>query len=172
MKDISRVTGSSNFEEMYAETANMYMGEEEEEYRSRLNSEWTSIVALQDMMGMGYKGARDKSSSYQQAMALGKILIPDLFNPETSILNKEKLSITAQKYLQLAEARGEYEKKKISPLDLLNQDIGTYRELLKLENPMQDVSLLKKELNAMVNALQELQLQKNTENALIFRDAY
>src|ERR1700730_329913 len=90
---------------------------------SRLDTEWTTLVALHDVIGIVNKGARNRSVSYNQALSLGEKLIPELFNPENSLLNKPKLSETARRFTQIAQARSELKQKPVSPIDLLEAEI-------------------------------------------------
>ena len=143
---------------------------EENASRLRLNAEWSTAIALRDMMGIAGKGARNKNATYQQAFVMGQILIPELFD-EHSVLNRQKLSETARKYIQIAEAKSE-EGKAVLPEDLLKQEIALYEGYVQKETPMQDMSLIRKELQDLQNALRELQKKKATENSLIFSDAY
>jgi len=143
---------------------------EEEASRLRLNLEFATMIGLRDMLGISLKGARDKNATYKQAFALGRILIPQLFD-ENSILNRQSLSETARKYIQIAEAKSTDENV-VLPEVILAQDIAEYEGYLQKESPIQDLDLLRKSVRDMLKALQELRQRKVTENSLIFRDAY
>src|SRR5438874_2681573 len=130
--------------------------------RSRLNAEWSTLVGLRDMMGIALKGA--KNSSYKQAFLLGELLIPDLFDPENSLLNKRKLSETARRFIQIAEASSEPKQKPVSPVELLKDEIDRYEKWLARDSILQDTNLIEKELNEMRIALEELQVRKTPEN--------
>src|SRR5712692_7398137 len=146
--------------------------DEDDKKRLRLNAEWTTLVALRDMWGMALKGARSGGATYKQAFTLGEMLIPQLFDPDSSLLNKEKLSATARKYIQMADASSQIEQKPVSPVDLIKDDITRYEKLLANETLLLDMDLVRKELYNMQAALRELQKRRATENSLISRDAY
>ncbi|MGI9057450.1 MAG: hypothetical protein ACR2H5_02635 [Ktedonobacteraceae bacterium] len=143
-----------------------------EEKKIRLNAEWSTLVALRDMRGIANKGSRTNSASYKQALLLGEALIPGLFDPQHSLLNRERLSETARRFIQIAEASSESEGKTISPIDLLEIEINKLAKLLTKESFSIDVDLIRKSMNDMRKAVEELRERKNTEHSLIFRDAY
>lgn len=146
--------------------------DEDDKKRSRLNAEWTTLVALREVLGMALKGARNGGATYKQAFALGEMLIPQLFDPDNSLLNKEKLSATARKYIQMADASSQIEQKPVSPVELIKGDITRYEKLLANETVLLDMDLVRKEFFNMQAALRELQKRRATENSLIFRDTY
>lgn len=146
--------------------------EEDAERRLRLNAEWATLIALRDTLGIALKGARNRSATYRQAFAIGEILIPQLFDPETSLLNKQKLSETARKYIQMAEANSKIEQRPISPVELIKADIALYDKLLEQETLPEDMNLVRRDSINMMSALRELQKRKSSENSLIFTDAY
>lgn len=146
--------------------------DENDKKRLRLNAEWATLVALRDMWGMPLKGSKRGGATYKQAFALGELLIPQLFDPDSSLLNKEKLSPTARKYIQMAEASSQIEQKPVSPVDLLKEDITRFEKLLANETLTLDMDLVRKDLHTMQAALRELQKRRATENSLINRDAY
>ncbi|MGB8347893.1 MAG: hypothetical protein WCD86_23640 [Ktedonobacteraceae bacterium] len=124
--------------------------------RSRLNAEWSTLVALRDTIGIANKGDRNKNSTFRRALSWGRILIPELFDPEQSLLNRERLSHVARKYFQIAEASSEPGQRPISPIDIIEADISKYEKLLERESPLQDMSLIRRDLNEMRIAQQEL----------------
>jgi len=143
-----------------------------EERRARLNAEWTSLVALRDLIGIANKGSMNNSATYDRAFALGRVLLEPLFDPEKSLLYERKLSQTARRYIQEAAATSKMAQKAVSSIELIKTDIIKYEKLIKEEDWSQDTSLLKKELNKLHEALQELEMRKSSENSCIFRDAY
>ena len=143
----------------------------ESTWRKRLNAEWATGIALRDMIGIANKGARNKSATYQQAFALGQILIPELFD-ENSILIKERLSETARRFIQIAEAQSKSENKTILPEELLKDEITRYEGYLQKATPLDDRGLIEKELSGLRKALVEVRRRKATEESLIFSDAY
>src|SRR5689334_10904344 len=73
--------------------------------------------------------------------------------------------------MQIAEAKSE-EGKELFPEELLKEEIAPYERYVQKETPMQDMSLVRKELHDLQNALREVQKRKATENRLTFSDAY
>ncbi len=146
--------------------------EEIGEGRARLNAEWTSLVALRDLIGIANKGSTNNSATYERAFALGRVLLEPLFDPEKSLLYERKLSETARRYIQEAAATSKVTHQTVSPIELIKNAITKYEKLIKEEDWNQDTSLLKKELSKLYEALQELEKRKSSENSFIFRDAY
>lgn len=139
---------------------------------TRLYAEWSCLVGLRDTMGIALKGARNKNASYKQALLLGEQLIPQLFNSEHSLLNGRKLSETARKYLQIAEASSEPGKKIVSATELMKEQLSKLEKLTRNQSPLSEIDLILKEIKDLRSALGELQESRSTENQLIFRDAY
>ena len=143
------------------------------ERRLRLDAEWTTLIALRDTIGFALRGrGGNTNATYKQAFILGNLLLPQLFDPETSILQSEQLSEKAKTYIQKAEALSEIEKRTISPEDLVGLAIAEHDRLLHTETVLHGRDLIRKELSELQNTLKELEKRKNTENSLIFRDAY
>src|SRR5439155_8611144 len=77
------------------------------EEQQRLDTEWLTLSAVRETIGIALKGTR--SPTYQQALAMCKSLLPALYNENVSFLIKRQESFGVRKYRQKAEALSEVE---------------------------------------------------------------
>src|SRR5579859_6049360 len=140
--------------------------------RVRLDAEWVGLIALRDTFGIAVKGDSDRYPTYRATIAIGQVLAPGLYGPETSVLYKEEFSQTARTYIQEAKARSKLEQREVSAVDLMRDEIRKFDALLATETAPNELNMLRKRIDQLRDALEEVLEVKNTENMLIFRDAY
>ena len=141
--------------------------EEESPYNRRLAIEWTTLNAIREMLGIGFKGKI--SPTYEQAIAVGKVLAPQVFATQDSLLGRGNEPALVEKYRQQAEATSEIEGKQIEPLTILDADIETYRSLNQTSG---DRHLIQRHLDNLVEIRPFFLPKRYTENQLIIRDVY
>jgi len=133
----------------------------------RLDVEWTTLNAIREMLGIALKGV--STPTYEQALALGRILSPELFDSAASLIGKGNEQQIVREYRQKAEARSEKEKRIVSPVEVVDKDIEDHNDLLDTSG---DRSLIRKRLNFLQHVRILLLPQKHTENQLIIRDLF
>lgn len=140
----------------------------------RVDAEWLMINAVRELLKMATKGDIRKST-YNNAMEFGGEIYPDLLGPDVSLLRRERESDTAKEYRQRARLKSLKTGENIDPLSLIVTDIFEIEDLLqiaKMESSRERVDQLKRKLNLLNYAKDDLSPEKHTENQLIFRDAY
>ena len=137
-----------------------------DEFTSRLNTEWSFVVALREIAGIALKG--EIQPTYAQSIALARALFPKLFNPDESLLIRQQESEITREYRQLAKAESSLQKKAIAPLELVKSDIAKYEKLVKTSV---ETDKLRQRLTKLQLAKHELQQTEYTEQQLILRDA-
>ena len=137
------------------------------DYEQRLESEWTVISALREVVGIALKGR--VRPTYLQTLALAQDLMPRLFDPESGLLFRQQESPTTRRYRQMADAQSELEGERVTALELVEQDIGRYEEFLEV-GPARDQ--LRKELHLLYRSREELRPRAYSEQQLILRDVF
>lgn len=133
---------------------------------SRLNTEWSVLIALREVVGIALKG--EVQPTYSQVLALAQKLFPQLFNPKESLLIRQRESDITREYRQQAEAEAELQKKPITPLELVEADIQKFENLV---NTRVETDKLRVRLSKLHLARQELKQTEYSEQQLILRDA-
>lgn len=140
----------------------------------RLDSEWITLNAVRDLIRLATKG--DKSqSTYNNALELGAVICPEILGAEVSILRQDRESDLTKEFRQKARYKSIKEDKPINPLSLVQQEIEEYESLLNIAKESNDktkTDRLKRRLENLYKAEEEINPEKNSENQLIFRDAY
>lgn len=135
----------------------------------RLNSEWTVLSAVRELMRIAMSG---QPATYDQALGLGGIIVPSLLGEDVSLIRKARESDTAKEYRQKAKAKSLLNETSVAPLELLQSDIKEYTSLVSAKGNDEGTNQLKRRLARMKRAESELSLFRHTENQLIFRDVY
>lgn len=149
------------------EQEDVWYAEEERSYDWRLGAEWTTLTAIREMLGIGFKGR--VSPTYDQALAVGKVLAPQLFDTKESLLGRGNEPPLVEEYRQKAEALSQIEGKQIEPLETLDTDIEEHRRLIATRG---DRDLIQKRLDSLIGIRSFFLPKKYTENQLIIRDVY
>jgi hypothetical protein len=137
--------------------------------QQRLNSEWLATNAFRDVIDLATEGDSNKAT-YAQAIALGGQVVPALLG-EDSLLKRAHEGDLTREYRQKAQARGLLSGKEVSPLALVNADIGEYERLVKTSRNRKETDELNRKLGKMRVAQKELDATKHSEHELIFQDA-
>ena len=96
---------------------------------NRLNNvEWLTLQALRDMLGIAFKGGFQPT--YQQALDLGKVIAPEIFDSDKTLLGKDSERLLVKEYKQRAEAKSVSERRQVNPIELVNEDINSLSQLL------------------------------------------
>jgi hypothetical protein len=141
---------------------------------SRLDTEWVALNAFRDLVKVATRGDFAKST-YKNAQDLGGALYPELLGPENSILWRERESDTTGEYRQRAKLRSVREKQTVSALALVKTDIEELEDLLQIaeqSSNKEKVDKLRRKLSILISVERELSPLEQSENKLIFRDAY
>ncbi len=101
-------------------------------------------------------------------LALGQALLPELFDPERSLLFRQQESATARRYRQLADAESIERGERVTALELVEKEIERYQRLIQTSREHDELT---RELNMLRRARGELQPRPHTEQQLILRDA-
>lgn len=137
----------------------------------RVDAEWLAVSAFRDLLRLGARGDY-KKSTYNNALDFGGDLYPELLGPDTSLLRRQRESDTAGEFRQKAKGLSAKQGVNVSALDLIRAEIEIYKDLVNAEADKSKVDKLKRRLNQLLRAEQELNPSAHTENQLIFRDAY
>ena len=139
----------------------------------RLDVEWITLNAVKGLIKLATNG--DKSqSSYKKALDFGRAICPDILG-EDSILSKSHKSDLTKEYMQRAKYKSIKEGKEVTAIYLILEDIKELESLLKVAQNTDDkkeTDKLRVKLKHLYSSHKELDLEKNSENQLIFRDAY
>lgn len=142
-----------------------------DDIKLRINKEWVSLNAIREILQIATGGDFTKST-YDIALELGGELYPELLGEENSILRRNRQSTTAKEFIQKAKLKSLKEKKKISPLELLEIEIDEIESLIEYEKKKRQNDQLVVRLKKMRKAENELKKERHTEHHLITRDAY
>ncbi len=115
---------------------------------------------------------RDQHATYDHALELGAVLIPELLDENVSLIKQARESDTAREYRQIAKAQSLIDEAEISPLNLIQQDIAKYSLMVRTKGNDAGTDKIKRRLRLLESAEIELNPTKHSENQLIFRDAY
>lgn len=96
----------------------------------RLQAEWVSVNSIREMLQFSTKRMQ---VTYADAIALAYELLPSLFTPDESLLLLEHEPQTVREIRELTEARTEQLGKKVTPLDVIKENLNELDRLLKSE---------------------------------------
>ncbi len=133
----------------------------------RLDVEWTTLSALREMLGIALKGTQ--TPTYRQALDLGKVVAPSLFDSESSLLGKGVEPALVEQYREKADGLSQIEGHVVNPLDLLEKDIELNKRIIRTEGTRDQV---RKQLSALERARPYFLPREYTENQLIIRDVH
>lgn len=140
---------------------------------NRLDLEWEILNAIRDLIKIATQGD-DSKATYSHALDLGAAICPKILGSDVSILRQDRESNLTKEYRQRAAITSIRDKKEITALFLINEEINEYESLIKVAKESRDkteVDKLQKRLNTLHVSKKEIELDKNSENQLIFRDA-
>jgi hypothetical protein len=140
------------------------------EDREKLDSEWVTLVALRELLGLALQSGASQST-YQQALTLGATLVPKILGAD-SLLRQNLESATAREYRQKAEAKSRLSANEFTPVSLLEADIAEFKELVRTSRNQQQTDQLKTRLTHLERALIEVDPKRHSEQQLIIRDVY
>lgn len=135
--------------------------------RTRLDAEWTTLNGLREVFGIALKGT--KQPTYSETLELAEIVAPDLFADEQSVLARRHESGLAKEYQQKAQALSSIQKRKVTPVEVIDEEIN---ELDTLISQTEDNDKLRERTRRLYEVRRELTLKRQTENRLIFKDAF
>jgi hypothetical protein len=113
-------------------------------------------------------------ATYNNALALGAVICPEILRPEVSVLRQDRESDLTKEYRQRATYRSIRDAKEITALSLVQNDINEFDSLVraaKASNDKTKIDKLQRKLNSLRASEEEINPDKNTETQLIFRDA-
>ncbi|EAO2688124.1 hypothetical protein E2X65_23955 [Salmonella enterica] len=141
----------------------------------RLNAEWITLSAFRGLMKIATKGDMNKSK-YDNVLAFCGDLYPELLGNDVSLLKAERESQTTREYRQKARLKSKKEGRKIDALELVKIDLGEFESLFRIakreKEEQKKVDQLKRRLNQLTIAYDELSFQEHSENQILNRDVY
>lgn len=142
--------------------------------KNRLDQEWLTLNAVRELIKLSTNGDSSQST-YNQALELGSIICPELLDSNVSLIQQDRMSELTKEYTQRATLASIRDKKPIAALELVKNDIEDYESLLQVAKESKNrekIDKVKRKLKNLYDTQNELDPQKNSENELIFRDAY
>jgi hypothetical protein len=139
----------------------------------RLDPEWVTLNAVRDLMRLAVRGDNSKST-YDNALALGAAICPEILGPDVSVLRQDRESDLTKEYRQRATLRTIRDGNEITALSLVKNDIDEFESLLSAAKASKDktkTDQLQRKLKKFYSSEEEINPDKNSENQLIFRDA-
>jgi hypothetical protein len=133
----------------------------------RLDAEWAALNAIREMLGIALKGR--SSPTYSQALDVGKVVAPQVFAMERSLLGRGREPQLVQEYRQKADALSQIRGEVINPLQVLDEDIAIQRRLVGTTG---NRDLIQRRLDALENVRPYFLPRPYTENQLILRDLF
>ncbi|EAB8210249.1 hypothetical protein FGH87_24685, partial [Salmonella enterica] len=141
----------------------------------RLNAEWITLSAFRGLMKIATKGDMNKSK-YDNVLAFCGDLYPELLGNDVSLLKAERESQTTREYRQKARLKSKKEGRKIDTLELVKTDLDEFESLFRIakreKEEQKKVDQLKRRLNQLTIAYDELSFQEHSENQILNRDVY
>ncbi len=137
-----------------------------EAQRDKLDVEWMTTSALRD--GMVTAHGKPEDITYRQAFALGRQVAPEMFLSVDRILDNPKEPIEVQEIRQRAIAQSTLERKTITPLEYIDEEIRKIRLQIEVG---ENLNLLENVLTRYERIRQQLQSKEYRETPLIFGDA-
>jgi hypothetical protein len=135
--------------------------------RIRLDAEWTTLNALRELIRIAVRGR--ENVTYERALGLANELLPELFNPDESLISKGQEPPIIREYRQMAEAKSLLQSKVIEPAELLDRDIQQAEDLLKAGGKQKDI---RRRLDRLLKYRNYFTSKAYTEHQLIRRDAF
>jgi len=143
------------------------------ETHKRLDPEWVTLNAVRDLIRLAAPGD-DSKATYSHALDFGAAICPEILGADVSILRQDRESNLTKEYRQKAACRSIRDGKEIKALSVVNEDIDDYESLVKVAKKGRDrteIDKFQRKLNNLYASKGEIELDKNSENQLIFRDA-
>lgn len=140
---------------------------------NRLDTEWVTLNAVRDLIKLATQGD-DSKATYSHALNLGAAICPKILGADVSILRQDKESNLTKEYRQKAACRSIRDGKEITALSVVNEEIYDYESLVKVAKKGKnrtEIDKLQRKLSTLYASKGEIELDKNSENQLIFRDA-
>lgn len=135
--------------------------------RVRLDAEWTALNALRELLQLATKGR--ESVSYENGIALGKELLPKLFEHQKSLIAKGLEPPAVREYRQMADVQGRLLDKVVDPIEFIDRDIRECEALLIAEGHSREIS---RRLDRLLNYRRYFAGEYFSEHQLIRRDAF
>jgi hypothetical protein len=137
------------------------------QFDRRLDAEWATLNAIREMLGIALKGR--VAPTYAQALDVGKVIAPQIYATESSLLGRDREPQLVQEYRQRADALSQIRGQVVKPLEVLDEDIQTQRRLVMTSG---DRDLIQKRMDLLENIRPYFLTKPFTENQLIIRDVF
>jgi hypothetical protein len=132
----------------------------------RLDAEWLALTAVREAIGVGRRSTGGKDPAYAEVLDFAADAAPELFGRSVSALARAQETPLAQEYRERAQAESSLQRRKISPLDLINRDIA----LLERLTDVRESRLLAARLAKLHRTRDVLDERPFSEHKVIFRD--
>ena len=132
----------------------------------RLDPEWVTLNAVRDLMRLAVRGDNSKST-YDNALALGAVICPEILGPDVSVLRQDRESDLTKEYRQRATYRTIRDGNEITALSLVKNDIDEFESLLSAAKASKDktkTDQLQRKLKKFYSSEEEINPDKNSEN--------
>jgi hypothetical protein len=133
----------------------------------RLDAEWETLNALRELLGIAAKGPA--TPSYEQALALGQELAPDLYGIDASLIARAQEPQLVRQYRQKADAISTSSNQKTDPLAVVNKDIDEYEQLVAVKGRRDQ---LERTLNRLYGVREYFVGRQYTENQILIHDVF
>ena len=134
----------------------------------RLDVEWATLNAIREALRIGVRG--QAAPTYQDALNVGRAVDPELFDsPEAIIANAQEPTAVRERR-QRAEATSQLKGERITPEQLIENDIAEYEALQKASKG--DTDKLVAKLGQLYRTRLQLSERPFTENQLLNRDTF
>jgi hypothetical protein len=120
------------------------------------------------MLGIGLKGRT--RPTYADALAIGKVIAPEIFDTEASRLGRETEHPLVREYRQKADGLSQVRGEPVTPLQALDEDIQRYEELLYTAGDRDQIARRLRSLESVRPLL--LPPRPYSETQLIIRDLH
>lgn len=132
-----------------------------------LGLEWATLNAIREMLGIALKGGM--SPTYEQSLAFARVIAPEIFDSDKTLIGKAKEPDLVQEYRQKTQALSQIESRDVPATEIIDTDITQLKELLKAAR---EDNQLRRRLRILETTRVLLQPKKYTENQLILRDIF
>lgn len=138
-----------------------------EEFRDRLNIEWTTINALRETLGFARPTV---SPTYEQTLEFAKDFAPSLFSRDRSLLIKARENPIIKEFSEKAEIESKLENRDITAGNLIAAEIEKEQRYIR-GGFASDTEQIRKRISKLNQAQTELAFVLPSENQMILRDA-
>lgn len=133
----------------------------------RLDAEWVGLNALRETLRIAFKG--QAAPTYSDTLRVARDLAPELYHPNVSVLAQAQEQPAVREYRQRALAESELRGLTVSPVEVINREIGELERLLTTHG---ERDRIESKIRTLETIKLQLQDRPYTENQLLMRDTF